>query len=188
MTAEQATQAVEWVKAVGVGGIATAALTAVAGVVSRRAAARRAVYAEMTATLAAWAELPYRIRRRVSDDPAALAELTGHLHGLQEQLVRQRAALRAECQWLADRRDAAENAIKADAAAWIREAWAMSPAAAPVAMNLNGWGPTELHLVVEGFACELRWRFGWRRASNPLRRLAHWPKARRRDRQVARTS
>src|SRR5690349_14433320 len=55
------------------------------------AAARRERYAQAVRTLVAWAEYPYRIRRRTSDDATALSALAERGHTLQEQLAESRA-------------------------------------------------------------------------------------------------
>ena len=48
---------------------------------------RRTRYAEIVQTLVAWVEFPYRIRRRVDDEPATLSALAALGHFLQEQLA-----------------------------------------------------------------------------------------------------
>lgn len=44
------------------------------------ATARRDRYAQAVRTLIAWAEYPYRIRRRTSDEPATLTALADRGH------------------------------------------------------------------------------------------------------------
>jgi hypothetical protein len=55
------------------GVLATVTITTVAGRWAQATNRRRDAYAAAIATLVAWAEYPYRIRRRTSDDPVELA-------------------------------------------------------------------------------------------------------------------
>jgi hypothetical protein len=59
------------------GVLATVTITTVAGRWAQATNRRRDAYAAAIATLVAWAEYPYRIRRRTSDDPVELARLAG---------------------------------------------------------------------------------------------------------------
>ncbi|HEY6935142.1 MAG TPA: hypothetical protein VI452_17205, partial [Marmoricola sp.] len=62
-------------------------ITSVLGNVRTAATARREGYAKAVRTLIARGEYPYRVRRRVSDDPEVLAALVERGHDLQEQLA-----------------------------------------------------------------------------------------------------
>lgn len=151
-------------------GILTLAIPLASAAISRRRAERRARYAVMGATLAAWCELPFRIRRRTSNSQVSLDKLTGHIHDLQQQFVLDCVDLRTECGWLADVRDQIQSIVQQQTKPWITEAWTTAPISTTAGMNLNGWGPAGLNKHIEQFALEARWRFGWRRALNPLRR------------------
>jgi hypothetical protein len=132
---------------------------------------RRERYAELVAALVAWAELPFRVRRRVSDEPAVRAELAAQVHQLQERLVLGGAELAAECTWLSKRFDASLATIKFATAPFLAEAWQLSPIDSAEGMNLAGWGPVGSEDIVRAWRSELRWRFGWRRSVNPIRLL-----------------
>ena len=153
--------------------ILAVALTALFGAGSGRRRARQERYATMVGTLAGWAELPFRVRRRMTDDPAAVAALVERAHHLQEQMVLDVAELTAECHWLAARYETAQNRIQHEAAPHLQEAWSTQPAGTSASMNLAGWGPTGLDKPVAAFRAELRYRFGWRRFINPVRLLLH---------------
>ena len=143
------------------------AMDASAGLSQRR----RERYAELVAALVAWAELPFRIRRRISDEPAVRAELAAQVHQLQERLVVGGAELAAECTWLSKRFDASLATIKSVTAPFLADAWQSAPIDSPEGMNLSGWGPVGSEDIVRAWRSELRWRFGWRRLVNPIRLL-----------------
>jgi hypothetical protein len=169
----------------GGAGVFTAAatvLTAVLVALFTTAAARRRVraerYAAMVGPLAEWAELPYRIRRRQSDDQHCRTSLAERAHELHQRFVLDGAELAGECPWLGKRYDLAVAQLKHSAAPFIQEAWNLPPCSDPGDMNLNGWGPQGLDLVVGRWRSELRWRFGWRRVVNVGRLFVQWLAAR----------
>lgn len=174
---------------VAVGGaLAAVMLTALLAASASRRAARRDRYALMVGRLSAWSELPFRIRRRMSDDSQVVALLVDRMHDLQEQLVVDGAELAAECRWLAARWENALFEIRSATQPFITEAWSKPPIRDLAQMNLNGWGPTGLNSVVRGFRNELRYRFGCRRAINPVRRIWKYSKTRRTRQQVKKGS
>lgn len=153
-----------------VGALLAVLLTAYCTALARRSAERSARYSVMVGTLTSWAEMPYRVRRRLSDDPAVVQPLMDKFHDLQEQLALDSAQLAAECQWLFKRHVLAARTVRDAVRPFIVEAW--DDAARGVdAMNLNGWGPTGCTQAIEVFQAELRYRFGWRRVVNPIRLL-----------------
>ena len=83
------------------------------------------------AAILAWAEIPYRIARRVDNEPATLTALVSHIHGLQQDIG-------YHSQWLfIDSPDshaaysALVTATKGQAATFIHDAWRRDPAATP---------------------------------------------------------
>jgi len=163
---------------VGNAGIYTAAaavlvvvLKAAFDATADRAQQRRQRYAEMVAALVSWAELPFRIRRRSSNDPTVRAALVERTHELQERLVVHGAELSAECPWLSKRYDHALATVKAATAPRLNEAWKLPLITDVGDMNLSGWGPADVEGAVRSWRAELRWRFGWRRLLNPIRLL-----------------
>jgi hypothetical protein len=124
---------------------------------------RRDQYADAVRVLVRWAEYPYRIRRRTSDDPEELRRLTELGHDLQEQLQCHQTWIGAE-----NRR---AGRIYADAIAIIKtrtgnaaaEAWQTHPATTAAAMVLSDWGPGSIDDVLATLNCAIANRFGWRR-------------------------
>ena len=116
---------------------------------------RRDRYAQAVQTIAAWAEFPYRIRRRVNDDPSTLAALANLGHDLQERMAYQRARFATEHRRLALAFDEARDQISGVVGPANREAWQSRPISSATEMNLGGWGPAReceaaiLHLQVE---------------------------------------
>lgn len=135
---------------------------------------RRERYAAMAATLAAWIEVPFMIRRRTSNDKATIDRIVTHIQGLQHQLNVDHAELRSDCRWLAKCRDEAQRAIQAAAKPHIDQAWNLPPISSTSELVIGGWGPTDARWSVEAFVDHLRWRFGWRWMLNPVRRVANW--------------
>jgi hypothetical protein len=66
------------------------------------AAARRDRYAQVVRTLVAWAEYPYRIRRRTDDGSQTLGALAERGHTLQEQMAESRAWVAGESRALSE--------------------------------------------------------------------------------------
>lgn len=153
------------------GGLLVALIGHVLGGFSNRAEGRRARYAEMTRTLVAYSEIPYRIRRRTSDAPDTLAQLTSLIHDVQERLEQYQSYLGTEARWLARAHADAVCAIKAATATSIADAWNRPPIKTAAGMMLNGWGPGSLEEQRRIFTRHLRWRFGLRRPLNPGRLL-----------------
>ena len=153
-----------------VGALFAVLLTAYCTAMAKRSAERSVRYSVMVATLTSWAEMPYRVRRRLSDDPAVAQPLMDRFHDLQEQLALDGAQLAAECPWLFKRHVLAVRTVRDAVRPFIVEAWD-GPAGGVDAMNLKGWGPTGCTQAIEAFQAELRYRFGWRRALNPVRLL-----------------
>lgn len=127
------------------------------------AAARRDRYAAATQLLVARLEYPYRIRRRVSDDPSVLSDLASRGHDLQERLAEARAWVTSESAALGTLY--AETLVVIDRAAGVscQEAWDAAPAATAAAMNVGDFGPRGHQDDIDRFQCAIRYRFGWRR-------------------------
>lgn len=118
-------------------------------------ARRREGYAEAMAALAAWAEYPYRIRRRTSDQPDELARLVGIGHDLQERLARAQAWIAADDTTLLTVYQASLTAIRTEAAPYLNEAWAAPPITTPAEMALGDWGPLGASALIAALANQL---------------------------------
>jgi hypothetical protein len=145
------------------GVLATAAITMIAGRWTHAIDRRRDAYAAAIATLVAWVEYPYRIRRRTSDDPAELARLAALGSDLQEQLRRHQTWITTESKWVATIYRQAITQVSARVSPANRDAWTSPAVTTPAAMNLNGWGPGDLLPIIEWVQSAIACRFGWRR-------------------------
>lgn len=143
--------------------IVTAALGAALGRWAEATNRRRAQYADAVAALVAWAEYPYRIRRRTSDDPAELGRLRDLGHDLQERL-------RSNHTWMTTENATGGNTyrkvwqlISAQTAPAAKDAWNHPPVTSAAGMNLNGWGPGDPSDVLDLLQHVIATRFGYRR-------------------------
>ena len=151
------------------GTLGTAALASVFGRISEAAARRREGYAEATKELLAWAEYPYRIRRRTSDTPATLTALADLGHDLQQALRYREAWINAENQWVANVFTEVRTALTEAIGPCCNDAWSHAPIGTASEMNLNGWGPNRVDEELRRFEHALRFRFGWRRLAGFFR-------------------
>lgn len=146
-----------------IGALAAAALTFAITRASEAAARRRDGYAEATKELLAWAEYPFRIRRRTSDYPEELTRLANVGHDLQQNLRYRQVWITSENSWLG--KIFAE--VRADLGVIIgpacTDAWNTPPITTASGMNLNGWGQLATEPQLARFESALRYRFGWRR-------------------------
>jgi hypothetical protein len=149
---------------IGLSGVlATVTITTVAGRWAQATNRRRDAYAAAIATLVAWTEYPYRIRRRTSDDPVELARLAGLGGDLQEQLRCHQTWITTESRWVAGIYKKAIIQVSARVSPANRDAWMSSAITTPAAMNLNGWGPGDVLPIIEWVQSAIACRFGWRR-------------------------
>jgi hypothetical protein len=138
-------------------------ITSVLGNLRAAATARREGYATAVRSLIARAEYPYRVRRRVSDNPDVLAALVGRGHDLQEQLAACRTWVRAEHRVVGSLFEKALADIDTGVNPATGDAWNQPPISAASGMNLGGWGPTDPWPHVETLERAIAFRFGWRR-------------------------
>jgi hypothetical protein len=135
-------------------------------VASLRASAetRRAGYAEMSRVLISRVEFPYRIRRRTSDTPETLAELSRIGSDIQERLAAQRTWVAGESRAAAKVLDHVCGLLDADLRQAATDAWSHPPIAEPSEMVLGGWGPgAAARAPLELFRQATGFRFGVRR-------------------------
>lgn len=138
-------------------------ITSVLGNLRTAATARREGYAKAVRSLTARAEYPYRVRRRVSDDPEVLAALVERGHDLQEQLAACRTWVASENRALGTMFEAALARIDKTVGPAIKDAWNQPPISTAAGMNLNGWGPGDQWTHVAELERAVTYRFGWRR-------------------------
>jgi hypothetical protein len=125
--------------------VVVAALAAIVTLVLTRASdaanRRRDRYATAVATLVAWIELPYRVRRRTGDSPETLTSLADRAHDLQEQLACHEAWISTENSDVAAVYAEARKTIGALVGASLQEAWNSPAITTAAGMNLGEWGP-----------------------------------------------
>lgn len=148
-------------------------ITSVLGNLRAAATARREGYANAVRTLIARGEYPYRVRRRVSDDPEVLSALVERGHDLQEKLAACRTWVASEHRVLGSLFEAALAAIDGTVGPAIKDAWDQPAITAAAGMNLNGWGPGDQWPHVAKLERAMAYRFGWRRLV-PSRFWSHW--------------
>jgi hypothetical protein len=127
------------------------------------ATARRDRYAQAVRTLVAWAEYPYRIRRRTSDEPTTLTALADRGHTLQEQLAESRAWIAAESRAMSEVFDGCLREITALVGPACGAAWQQAPIQTSAGMNLGDFGPRGIDRIVARMECAMIYRFGLRR-------------------------
>jgi hypothetical protein len=147
------------------GVVITAAVSAISGRWAQATNRRRDAYAAAVKTMVAWAEYPYRIRRRTSDTPDELARLVGIGHDLQEQLRCHQTWITTESRWVAGIYREAMTAIAARVGPACNDAWASPPITTSADMNLGNWGPSGLLPNIMRLQTAIACRFGWRRAA-----------------------
>jgi hypothetical protein len=138
-------------------------ITSVLGNLRTAASARREGYANAVRSLIARAEYPYRVRRRVSDEPDVLASLVGRGHDLQEQLAACRTWVMSEHRLLGAMFEKALAEIDTTVKPATGDAWSQAPITTAGGMNLGGWGPTDPWPHVAVLERAIGYRFGWRR-------------------------
>jgi hypothetical protein len=120
-----------------------------------------------------WAEYPYRVRWRTSDEADELRRLAELGHDLQEQIQCHRTWVQSECSWVGEIYRQVLADAKDRAAAQMTEAWSAVPVTAGNGMVLNGWGPDSIEDLLVRLNGAIACRFGWRRLAStlpPLRR------------------
>jgi hypothetical protein len=149
-----------------VGVIATVAVSTISGRWAQATNRRRDAYAAAVKTLVGWAEYPYRIRRRTSDDPNELARLVGIGHDLQEQLRCHQTWIATESHRVAGVYREALATIAAQVAPACNDAWASPPITTSADMNLGDWGPHDILPSILRLQSAIACRFGWRRVTS----------------------
>jgi hypothetical protein len=149
----------------------TAIVTLVVTRVSDAANRRRDRYADAVATLVAWIELPYRVRRRTDNSPEALTALANRGHEMQEKLACHEAWISTENSDVAAIYADARKTIGAVVGAALQEAWNGPAITTPGEMNLGEWGPAKACAPsVTAVQAAITTRFGWQRVRNYLPR------------------
>ena len=159
--------------------VVVAALTAAATILFTRASEaanrRRDRYAAAFQTLVSWLELPYRVRRRTSDDPETLRALVELAHDLQERMACHQAWIATENPAVANQYAETRAIVAREVGPALAEAWTLGPVTTAAGMNLGSWGPAG---VCAGAMASLQHRIEDRFG---FRRMKHWLHGSRRD-------
>ena len=131
---------------------------------------RRTRYAEAVGGLVAWAEFPYRIARRVDDEPETLRELAVLGHSLQERLAFHGAWISAESPRMGKLYKGVASSLRAEVSQAMSDAWRRPPASLPASMNIGDLGIDQSRVValIDHISLASRTRFGWRRLLGPV--------------------
>lgn len=140
-----------------------AALSSILSNINAAAATRREHYAKVYKVLIRRVEFAYRVRRRVSDDPEVLAELSRLGSDIQEDLAWCLAWVTTESTAVAHVLREVCDAINQEVGPTTCEAWNLPPTSGPTGMNLGDWGPRNHREPLAKLQNEIRFRFGWRR-------------------------
>lgn len=150
--------------------LTTSLITAVTSKVLDRASHRndrvRSGYADATRALVAFGELPYRIRRRTSDDPETLAVLVTRGHDLQETLACNQGWVAGENSVMLKVYLALLSELRAEVGEAANTAWTAPPITHPSDMTLGAAGglpPMATEDRVNRWATAVSFRFGRRR-------------------------
>ena len=141
------------------GALATAIVARIHEATNRR----RDRYAEAVQTLVAWAEFPYRVRRRTGDDPGTLTALASLGHDIQERLASHQAWISTEHPALASAYAETRAILNEHVRPLISEAWECRPIADASDMNLRSWGTGEKSReAISNLQKQIQNRFGIR--------------------------
>ena len=150
--------------------LATAVGTQIISRLSDAADRRRERYSVLVRTMVAWIEFPYRVRRRVDDDPMTLAGLAALGHDLQERLAGDEAWVLSENPRVGKIYAEVRRAINKEVGPAISDAWRLPPVSKPSEMVLGIWGPNAASAAyIQRLEASIGQRFGWRRLRAALR-------------------
>lgn len=144
--------------------LATAVGTQIITRLSDAADRRRERYSVLVRTLVAWIEFPYRVRRRVDDDPVTLAGLAALGHDLQERLAGDEAWVLSENPRVGKTYAEVRRSINKEVGPAISDAWNLPPISKPSEMVLGIWGPNAASAAhLQRLEASIEQRFGWQR-------------------------
>jgi hypothetical protein len=165
--AHAATAGTSWTQLLGIllgSGVISGLVSLVATSARTSTENRRQGYAAAIEAVLAWAEYPYRVRRRTSDDPETLTRLVDLGHELQERRVRTMSWVASENRELYEVFLHNTHHLDRTVGPLISEAWNAQHVVQPSQMVLAGWGSGQLaQQTVERLSCAVGYRTGWRR-------------------------
>ncbi len=117
--------------------------------------------AKALAQALAWLELPYRIRRRMSNEPEVLRGIVDRTHQLQEDLLFYQAWMRIELPAANEAYRALVAAAKGAVLEPARLAWRTEPVSAAEGMNIGDLKIGSIETEVDEFARVVRKDLSW---------------------------
>jgi hypothetical protein len=149
-------------------------------------------YAEATRALVAWGRFPYRIERRLDDEPSTLLELSARGAEIQERLAYAAGWVSSESPVLGILYADLAAVLRVGAGRHAREAWTSPPRTSAAMMNIQHDAESLRDQrpewqIARLFGIALRYRFGWRRYLLPAR-VVRWRLAQMRIIERARDS
>ena len=117
---------------------------------------KRRASAEAIADALSWLELPFRIRRRTSDNPETLGALAERVHHLQERLLFHENWLRIEVPRAYPKYQKLVRGVKEVVSPFLEEAWNTSPIKGASSMNVGDLGIRLEPGLVEVFSDEVK--------------------------------
>jgi hypothetical protein len=125
---------------------------------------RRDEYSRAFAAAMQWTEFPYRIARRLSDEPDAVAPIVEAMHAAQQEIQFHLNWLRSVSDNMADAYSQLVRSVKSGSRPHIEAAWAREPAAVPGGMVMGDVFPVDVDADVKRFTREIRRNLSlWRR-------------------------
>ena len=127
---------------------------------------RRDEYSRAFAAAMRWTEFPYRIARRLSNEPAEVAPIVEAMHAVQEEIQFHLNWLRSVSDDMAEAYSQLVRSVKAESRPHIEASWRREPAIVPDGMILGDVFPVDVDADVKRFTKEIRRNLSvWRRIS-----------------------
>jgi hypothetical protein len=117
---------------------------------------RRTEYGNAFAAALGWAELPYRVARRLSNDPDACRPLIDALHDAQREILFHRGWLNTVSSEIAEAYDALVTAIKEQTAPHLQASWQREPTTPSAAAELGAVYAIDVSVEQQAFIDAVR--------------------------------
>lgn len=117
---------------------------------------RRTEYGKAFAAALGWAELPYRVARRLSNEPDACRPLIDALHDAQREILFHRGWLNTVSPDIADAYDTFVATIKQQTAPHLQSAWQREPTGPAAAAVLGAAYPIDVGVEQKAFIDAVR--------------------------------
>lgn len=117
---------------------------------------RRTEYGKAFAAALGWAELPYQVARRLSNEPDACRPLIDALHDAQREILFHRGWLTTVSPDIADTYDSLVAAVKDQAAPHLQAAWQREPTDPATAAFFGPTYPIDIRREQEAFIRAVR--------------------------------